>query len=143
MINRETTVTLADMCLLLNLGDSRVGTLAKQGILIKTGKNAYKLVDSIQNYIDYVRGDTDSALTLQEERAKLVHYQSEKARLELEHLKGLLVDAEEVKAEAIECAIKTRDAMLNIPERLFNRGVIDVSTYNVLIKEIEEALNRL
>jgi phage terminase Nu1 subunit (DNA packaging protein) len=141
-ITLETTVTLSEMSLLLNLSDARVNALAKQGILIKDGKNSYRLVDSIRNYIEFLKDETGD-LSLQEERAKLVHHQAEIAKLELQKLKKMLIDKEEVEMEAAQCAKRVRDAISLIPDRLFNRDVIDRNVYQILVNEITDTLERL
>lgn len=141
-ITLETTVTLSEMSLLLNLSDARVNALAKQGILIKDGKNSYRLVDSIRNYIEFLKDETGD-LSLQEERAKLVHHQAEIAKLELQKLKKMLIEKSEVEMEAAQCAKRVRDAISLIPDRLFNRDVIDRNVYQILVDEITDTLERL
>lgn len=141
-ITIETTITLSEMSLLLNLSDARVNALAKQGILIKDGKNSYRLVDSIRNYIEFLKDETGD-LSLQEERAKLVHHQAEIAKLELQKIKKMLIDKSEVEMEAAQCAKRVRDAISLIPDRLFNRDVIDRNIYQILVSEITDTLERL
>lgn len=57
-------------------------------------------------------------MTFNEARTRRERYQAELARLEFEEKAGVLVRAEDVKAEAFKRARVARDTLLNFPDRL-------------------------
>ena len=74
------------------------------------------------------------------------HYMARLAKLEYEEKSGKLVDVEKVKKQAFELARITRDAILNIPDRISAElvGITDQATmHSVLTKELTNALLEL
>ena len=101
MIKPDITVTSKQLSEVLDLSVRRVQQLAKSGTLPKQeAKNRYKLVDSIQGYIKYLRGQVvhgDAPQDLRE--AKL---RQEKARAEILELEALQKNGELQHQDDIE-----------------------------------------
>ena len=84
--------------------------------------------------------------TYAEKRALLTGYKAELARLELERTKSTLVDADEVRKSAFECARRTRDTILSLPNRLSAILAAENSEHKIreyLTTELAKALEEL
>ena len=101
MIKPDLTVTSTQLSEILELSVRRIQQLAKSGTLPKQEKrNRYKLVESIQGYIKYLRGQVvhgDAPQDLKE--AKL---RQEKARAEILELEALQKNGELQHQDDIE-----------------------------------------
>ena len=101
MIKPDLTVTSNQLSEILELSVRRIQQLAKSGTLPKQEKrNRYKLVESIQGYIKYLRGQVvhgDAPQDLKE--AKL---RQEKARAEILELEALQKNGELQHQDDIE-----------------------------------------
>lgn len=73
-------------------------------------------------------------------------YEAQLAKLEYEEKVGKLINAEKVKLQAFEIARLTRDAVLNIPDRISAElvGITDQATmHSILTKELTNALQEI
>ena len=85
------------------------------------------------------RGPDISKMTFNEARTRREQFQSELARIDFEEKSGILVKAEDVKAEAFKAARTARDTLLNFPDRLAPMlvGRSDIhEVRNILLQEI-------
>lgn len=83
------------------------------------------------------------ASTYQQSRAAREAFNAKLAKLEFDEKSGRLVSAEEVKAEAFKRARSTRDAMLNIPDRVSAELAVETDQFKVHARLKEEILKAL
>lgn len=105
----------------------RVQQLANEGVIVKTGRGQYNLVESFQGYIKYLNAQIpnkalqpDSAnarLDSEAERAKLLREKAQMARYERLEYEGRLIPADEVKRDAYSAALSVRRAVMAVPDR--------------------------
>lgn len=92
------------------------------------------------------QAEAKKAVNYHQSRAIRERYSAKTAKLEYRKLAGSLVSAVKVKTEAFECARITRDAILNVPNRLAPElaGESDpVKVHIMLTKALTEALESL
>ena len=100
----------------------------------------YHLADVVNAMID------GEELNLQQERAKLARKQEEKTSLQVEQIKGTLVDADLVKSEWQKYIAGCRAKLLSLPSKIAGNIMAAESMQEVqeLLKtEIYQALNEL
>lgn len=122
MIKADFTVTSQQLSDILDLSTRRIQQLAKAGTLPPTEKrNKYRLVDSIQGYIKYLRGQVihqDSP-----DDMRVLKLRQEKARaeiLELEALKqnGELQHQDDVQKVWMSIAVLIKTRLLALSSRV-------------------------
>lgn len=89
---------------------------------------------------------TETSSTFQQARAMREAYLAKVAKLVYEERIGKLVSAEKVKAEAFEAARMTRDAILNLPNRISHELASETDPskiHNLLTIELTKALEEL
>ncbi len=111
---------------LLKLTERRCQQLADEGVLVRVGRGKYDLVGSVQGYIGYLQARTPDAgakLDLNQERARLAKVNADIAEIELEKLKGVVVDAEAAKFawEALATQVRT-NLLNNVPVRVASKA---------------------
>jgi len=109
-------------------------------------------VDSSGRYKRYYLCDVVSAmlnskeLDLQQERAKLAAKQSEKTSIQIDEMKGRLIDADEAERAWTKYVSSCRAKLLSIPTKLA-ADVVQIDNLqtakDVLKKQIHEALTEL
>lgn len=117
------------MSKLLVLTPRRVQQLANEGVIIKTGRGRYDLIQSVQGYIGYLNelipnkqsndeGVQVAKVDIEVEKAKLFKHKAELARLEEEERKGILVNKEDERTEMFRLGRIVRNGVLAVPARL-------------------------
>lgn len=119
--------------------------LAREGIVVRTGRGKYDREKSITNYICHLRdtaagrGGSDGVQTLTDERARLAKEQADHAALKNEQLRGELVKAVDVEAAWAGIVSDLRSGLLAIPTRVQQRiptlSSADAMTIDAEIRE--------
>ncbi len=101
----------------LNISDSRVRQLRRQGVLVEARPNLYNLKDCVHRYIEYIKkdGTPEEAVDYNTERAKLVKAKREKEELELDLQRREVIRAEDVEAVMSAMLLRFRQKIRNIP----------------------------
>jgi len=142
--------TCKEIALHLDLSQSRVNQLLKEGILSKArGQDAFDFDNCRVQYIRYMRdsafGEQNNA-SLNDVKIKLVQAQGEKAELEAKLLKGRLVPTEEVQDYWIDFVSNCKAKLLALPGKLAHRiqGAEDHNEIEeILTADVHEALMEL
>lgn len=123
-ITRETTVSLAELAVVLGLTSKRIRQMVEEGIMSTSGKNAYPLAECVQNYSKFLRQQMPSKedVKIEQSRRKaevtMKVSKAEIVRLELQELKGKMHRAEDIEAITEDLVYAIRGALLAIPGRL-------------------------
>lgn len=91
-------------------------------------------------------GDGVGKINFHDAKAQKEYYQAQLKKIELRKKQGELVDADEIKRSAFECARSVRDSLLGIPDRLsavLAAETDEFKTRELLRTEITAALSRL
>ena len=134
---------------LLNLTERRVQQLSKDGVIPRSIKGKYDLVAAVQGYAKYLQDIvTGRNLTIDtdQEKAKLLKAQAEKAELELAILKDKYIPADDVQFEWLNLVLAFRSHILNMPTKLATKLAVIQNTaeiQQILQDELYEALTQL
>lgn len=117
------------------LTDRRVRQLAKEGVLEKAGHGRYNFIKCVQNYIVYLRANTElketkteEEVNFEKEHALLEKAKREKAEIELQVMKGEVHLSEDVETVMNDMLANFRSRILSMPSKL---APILVSTSDV------------
>lgn len=97
------------------------------GILPKSGHGKYPLVECLKSYFDHLReqaggrGSENAQEALAEARANKEQNLAEISELKLNHLKGVMVHADEVQREWDDILVTVRSAVLAAPNRVVSK----------------------
>jgi phage terminase Nu1 subunit (DNA packaging protein) len=151
--NYATQVPAERLAQLLDLTPRRLQQLAAEGVIPKTDRNRYELVDSVRGYIRYLRdrafgpevqdGPNDN---FAKQRARLTRSRADTEELKARQLLGELVPAAQIEAawSAVTDIMRTR--LLAIPAKTAARiGMARnaVEAQAIIRTEINEALSEL
>jgi len=126
---------------LFNLTERRIQQLASEGIIPKSERGKYDLVECVRGYIKFLQdrafGKELSALDSHTERTRLLKAQADIAELECEQMRGTLIDCEVIQEHWCmqDGAMKTK--IMGLPTKVAH--VVQNATTMV---EIENAINR-
>lgn len=106
--------------------ERRVRQLAQEGILIKSGHGRYKLIDSVLNYITYLKANVEirnpdkdeSKIDYDEEHAHHERAKRIKAELELKVMSGQLHEADVVEKVMTDMLANFRSRILAMPSKI-------------------------
>lgn len=146
-MTKTDNVSAVELAQWIDLSDKRVFQLAKEGVVVRVGRNRYDLQQSIINYIKYLRAQAqDTTLSLQDERAKLTALKSEREQLELDIRRGDYIKSSDVEQEAAETAQSVRDNLQTVADRISSlvAPITDAQqVHKIINSEIQIALNNL
>ena len=125
----------------------RVQEFGASGVLPKTGKNRYPLVDSVTAYIAYVKErQAKNPQDLNLERARLTKAQADHKEIDLAKARGELIPAEDVAKTWADMVLASKARLSAIPTSAAPLVAAADSTPEVtriLQSQIEEALDEL
>lgn len=132
----------------LNISDSRVRQLRRQGVLAEVRPSLYNLKDCVHRYIDYLKkdGTPEEAVDYNTERAKLARAKREKEELELELRRREVIPAAEVEKVMAAMLIRFRQKIRNIPVKQSPGLAVETNQteiFLILKKATDEALEEL
>ncbi len=138
----------------LMISERRVQQLVKQGVLYKEGRGRYPFLPNVQAYIRHLRAQADKTemaphkteIILEEEKARLIKAQADKAELEAARLREELIEVEQVEAMWSRLVMHLRQALLALPGRLAPQVITAQSRQeaeHMLESAIYEALTEL
>ncbi len=144
------------ICKLLNLKYRRLYVLAEKGIIRKPQHGMWELVPTIQGYVSFLQTlaygrktlheDEPGEIDYREEKAKLTQAQAEKARLEVNHLKGKLHKSEDVERITSDMLMRFKARITSMPSKIagFLLGKQEITEVEAILKRhCNEALNEL
>lgn len=145
----------------LNISDSRVRQLRRQGVLVEARPGLYNLKDCVHRYVEYIKkdGTPEEAVDYNTERAKLAKAKREKEELELELRRREVIPAAEVEKVMAAMLLRFRQKIRNIPvkqspglavetnqteifmtlKRATDEALEELSDFDSLFSELEEA----
>jgi phage terminase Nu1 subunit (DNA packaging protein) len=115
------TVTLDKLCPeIFGISDRRYRQLAKEGIVPPVVDGRVDFVAATKHLLAYYQKlvEGQGAITLTEERARLTKFMAEKTRMEVEKLRGTLVDASEVERTWMAMGQVCRLRLLALPVKV-------------------------
>lgn len=151
-INSDTIVGVQVVADIFQVSPRRVGQMVQEGIIPRFKNGSYKLVETIQKYIDYLakREEEKNVNSVKKEseseKLKLERIKRQKAELEFNLMKNELHKSEDVKMLYTGMILAFKSKMLAIPVKLSPRlvGVKDVVTIqDMLNEEVVRALQEL
>lgn len=150
MIGADLTVNSKQLSDILNLSARRIQQLAKSGVLPPTEKrNQYKLVECIQGYVKYLRGQAihgDAPSDLREAKLRQEKARAEILELEALKLNGELQHQDDVEKVWTSIAILIKTRLLALSSRVATevysaKNLIDVRSK--IDAEVNLILNEL
>lgn len=121
-------VSAADLCeKFLRISQTKLGTLVRNGIAIKSSRGRYRLDETVGNYVRHlqiVAAGRENTATQAEQKSRLaesrLRYSKAAARkieLQIAEREGSLVDAKAAQARMEGVCLQIRAAMLTVPSR--------------------------
>ena len=123
-ITDQTTVTIAELAVILGLTSRRIRQLAEEGVLHTVAKNAYPLAESVQAYLRFLSArmpEDDEVKYEKAKRAAELQFRAgraKKMKLEVQELEGKMHRSEDVKAMTDDLIYAVRSALNAMPGRL-------------------------
>lgn len=132
----------------LNISDSRVRQLRRQGILAEVRPGLYNLKDCVHRYIEYLKrdGSQEEAVDYNAERAKLARAKREKEELELELKRREVIQAADVEKVMVEMLMRFRQKIRNIPVKQSPALAVETDQMEIFLalkRATDEALEEL
>ncbi|WP_211746433.1 hypothetical protein [Paenibacillus sp. Marseille-Q4541] len=143
----EQTVMTNQLAAIVGKTPRWINQLHREGVLTQEGRGKYVLGKSIQDYMENLLGGKEDS-----KKPKLIDYKTEhektkaeKARLELEQIKGRLHDAAQVEMLLSDLILTTKSRLLAIPSRIATECENESASMveEVVKREIETALASL
>jgi phage terminase Nu1 subunit (DNA packaging protein) len=145
---------LADLLLMT---DRHVQRLSNDGIVKKSSRGEYLLIESVRGYIRYLNnqipnkatsdgGATVARVDAEVERAKYLKHKAELTRMEEEEKKGLLVSLDSQRHESYRIGRILQTNILNIPARISQDLAIEtdhVVIHRKLETELRQAMQEI
>ena len=117
------SIVVKDLAKLLNLTETRIQQLSKEGVIIKVARGRYDQWQSIKNYIAYLQDrrtnqwdsrDEDQT-DLKREQLRRIKEEADKIQLANERTRGELVEVIAVKRAGEKVMSAIRNRILNMP----------------------------
>jgi len=135
---------------LLGVDERTVRDLASRGLVVKAGRGAYRVADSVRTYCHHLRemaaarGQHASTNNLTAERVREARERADNLALRNGQLRGELVPAVDVEREWTEVLRLLRSRILALPARVQQRvGSLTAHDVAALDREIRDALAEL
>lgn len=148
--NYATQVPADRLCKLLDLGIRRLQQLADEGIIKKSDRGRYDLVESVRGYVKFLRdrtlGPDQAANTYAEQRARLTRARADEEELKARQLAGELIPAAQLENAWGAVVDVMRLRLLAIPAKVAARiGMARnaVEAQQIIRAEIHDALTEL
>ena len=120
------------------LSDSQVNLLEAKGVIIKKARNQYDLIKSINNYIKYLKGDSEES-DYYTERVRLTKAQADERELKVKEREGELVEIETACRVWCDAAILMRNNLLGVPNKI-SKLLTDESSPAVISQVIKKEI---
>lgn len=132
----------------LGISATQFHALVRERVIPKVGTGRYDVTKTTQAVIRHYmeKAAKGRKPELQNEKVRLTKARADHAEIELKARRGELLNAEEVKQAAFDMARITRDALLNIPDRIAAGLAVETDQHRVremLTTALYEALERL
>lgn len=148
------TVNSATLEKIIGVSDRRIRQLAEEGIIVRTAKGRYKLMESARNYILFLKVSIeasgadlpDGKLDLEEEKAIHERVKRQISELKLLTMRGELHKSLDVERVMTDMLVSVKAKLLSMPTKLAPLLVAreNADYIRALInKEVLEALNEL
>ena len=148
------TVNSATLEKIIGVSDRRIRQLAEEGIIVRTAKGRYKLMESARNYILSLKVSMeasgadlpDGKLDLEEEKAIHERVKRQISELKLQTMRGELHKSLDVERVMTDVLVSVKAKLLSMPTKLAPLLVAreNADYIRALInKEVLEALNEL
>lgn len=136
--------TAEAIAIYLDMSTRNVRNLRKKKIIRETKPGLYELVPTVNDYINYLRGEDGSSDSYTEERAKLTRAKAEAAELETRLRKGELHETDEIEQSLSTFVANLRSRALGLPAKLTpnlaQMGGDNIGIYDLLDKSMKELL---
>lgn len=124
-------LTESGLATLLGVGASRIRTLARDGVLVRSGKGRFDTRKSLQGYLENLRvhaaragRPTEGGDALKKAKTRLAEAQAAKAELQNAALRAELVESSAVQREWQNILRDVRSTVLAVPSRVGATRVI-------------------
>lgn len=151
-ITVDTTVSLAEMALVLGLTSRRVRQLVDDGIIVTEAENKYPLAESVQAYNKFLSSKIPSEEDTKLEKArraadaKLKMAKADRAKMETDELKGNMHRSDDVRMITEDMLYSIRNGLVALPGRL----AVDVAScttaaeaYECIKKEVHALMGEI
>jgi len=138
----EIEVSAKDLAKVIGVKDRTVREFADRGLVIRTSRGRYRLIESVRTYCDHIRttasgrGGEDEAKTLTSERTRLAREQADQTALKNAALRRELVPAAEVEREWSEVLRRVRSGCVAIPSRI-RQSMAHLTAHDVQVIDAE------
>jgi phage terminase Nu1 subunit (DNA packaging protein) len=147
---KEIEVSGRDLASVFGVTDRLIRDFADRGLVKKTGRGRYLMVESVRLYTEHLRevaagrGGEEGVLDLTAERARLAKEQADGHELKNAVARRELVSSEEVVRGWADILRKVRSRILSCPSRIRSRlPHLTVHDGEVIDAELREALTEL
>ena len=133
---------------LLGISRQRVNELAREGVIPKSGRGRFDPLTAVPAYCEWLRGAPERRSgehgdALKEAKIRLTSEQAEKAALDNDKTRGLLLPADEVERAWAAILVNLRANLLAVPARVSARTALPRETVQILDSEVRQALEEL
>jgi phage terminase Nu1 subunit (DNA packaging protein) len=111
-------LTRGELAQLFGITDDRLAQLTVQGIVIKPERNQYALIESVKNYIQYIKAGNRQSTDIEGEKLLTAQVKRAREELKLKQEQGELISANAVEKEFFEIGRVVRDKLLIVPSKM-------------------------
>ena len=113
--------TALDLANITGITKQRIHQLVKEGVIKKTERGVFNLVESVCDYCVYIRGVSRGSDTKKEgdtHRNKLIKAKADMAAMEVSKMKGDLISASVQRSHDYALATILKNNLFSIPDRI-------------------------
>lgn len=145
----DTALSAKEMAALLGVDTRSISNFASKGIIVRSGRNQYALMESVRLYCEHLRevaagrgGDANQALA--SERARLAREQADREAMKNAELRKELIAASAVEREWADILRTVRSRLLACTSRIKSRlPHLTAHDGQTIDRELRDALSEL
>ena len=149
LIKENQIIKATELAKLLGITDRHLRNLANEGVIKKTEKGKYLLLESVRGYIEYIESKNDVDLNLKDEKIKeeikRIKKETELKGLKIKELKNQLHSANIIEKVMTSSLVNLKGRLLSLSNRLApqlialdNLGEIQEVIQDSIVEALEE-----
>ena len=149
LIKENQIIKAIELAKLLGITDRHLRNLANEGVIKKTEKGKYLLLESVRGYIEYIESKNDVDLNLKDEKIKeeikKIKKETELKGLKIKELKNQLHSASIIEKVMTSSLVNLKGRLLSLSNRLApqlialdNLGEIQEVIQDSIVEALEE-----
>ena len=146
LIKENQIIKATELAKLLGITDRHLRNLANEGVIKKTEKGKYLLLESVRGYIEYIESKNDVDLNLKDEKIKEeIKKIKKETELKIKELKNQLHSANIIEKVMTSSLVNLKGRLLSLSNRLApqlialdNLGEIQEVIQDSIVEALEE-----